>query len=84
MQAMEKQNTRFTEAKEPRLLLATIPDHLSLTGSEAFTYAIPVKERRGGFMVAVPVDVFTDECLIAGKLADDDFEFPFEDFCFAC
>lgn len=44
------------------------------TGAEVVAFAIPVMKRPGGFMLAVPVDVFTGECLISGEMADDDVE----------
>ena len=71
---MEKDNIRFAATKEPRILLALVPSHLSLTGQEALAFALPMMERAGGFMVAMPTDVFADDALIAGKTADDDSE----------
>ena len=71
---MEKDNIRFAERREPRILLALVPAHLSLSGQDALAFALPLMERAGGFMVAMPIDVFTDDVLISGKMAEDDAE----------
>ena len=71
---MEKGDIRFAATREPRILLALVPSHLSLTGQDALAFALPMMERAGGFMVAMPTEVFSDDALIAGKTAEDDAE----------
>ena len=71
MPEMEKENIKFAAAGEPRLLLLDVPETLSMTGEALLAYAIPVMGRDGGFMLAIPVDAFSDAALADGSTADD-------------
>ncbi|CAK9013947.1 unnamed protein product [Durusdinium trenchii] len=61
-----------TEAmRDPNLLVFSIPSEVSKTGGNLQVFAIPVLQRDGGFLVALPVESFSNEALETAAHADE-------------
>lgn len=57
--------------RDPNLLVFSIPSEVSKTGGNLQVFAIPVLQRDGGFLVALPVESFSNEALETAAHADE-------------
>ncbi len=63
---MERSKLRFATAGDPNLLVFEVPAELAFDGSVKQAYAIPIKSRKGGLLLGLPL-----HCLDADKLIDE-------------
>lgn len=52
-------------------MVLTIPETLSFADTELDCYAVPLHVRRGGLLLAIPLEVLSDRLVRAGANADD-------------
>ncbi|CAK9017495.1 Lysine-specific demethylase JMJ30 (AtJMJ30) (JmjC domain-containing protein 30) (Jumonji domain-containing protein 5) (AtJMJD5) [Durusdinium trenchii] len=70
-EAMQRSSLRLAEVGDPNLLVFSIPSEVSKTGGNLQVFAIPVLQRDGGFLVALPVESFSNEALETAAHADE-------------
>lgn len=68
---MQRSSLRLAEVGDPNLLVFSIPSEVSKTGGNLQVFAIPVLQRDGGFLVALPVESFSNEALETAAHADE-------------
>ena len=68
---MRKAALRFAEVGEPSLLVFSIPSEISKSGDNEQVFALPILSRDSGFLIAVPIESFSHDALLAAQSADD-------------
>ena len=63
---MERNKLRFAAAGDPNLLVLDVPAELAFDGKVKQSFAIPIKARNGGLLLAIPL-----QCLDSDKLIDE-------------
>lgn len=71
LEAMRKAALRFAEVGEPSLLVFSIPSEISKSGDNEQVFALPILSRDSGFLIAVPIESFSHDALLAAQSADD-------------
>ncbi len=63
---MEREKLRFAAAGDPSLLVFDVPAELAFDGKVKQSFAIPIKARHGGLLLAIPL-----QCLDSDRLIDE-------------
>ena len=67
---MEKTAIRWAVEGEPSLLVLSVPEELTTNQQQIRCYAIPVKKRQGGLLLAIPLGAISQDKLIDELAAD--------------
>ena len=70
--AMEKSSVRWAERGEFSLLVASLPAEICKDGEATICYAIPVSSRRGGLLLALPLEALDADNLAAAMTTEDE------------
>ena len=69
---MEKSAVRFAVDGDASLLVLDIPTFLTSSGDDMRCYAVPVQQRAGGMLLAIPMHVLNQDRLIDELASDSD------------
>ena len=70
--AMEKSAVRWAERGEFSLLVASLPAEICKDGEATICYAIPMSSRRGGLLLALPLEALDADNLAAAMTTEDE------------
>ena len=78
---MQKADVRFASKGDPTLLVWRVPGDFTLVGNEMQTFVLPLMSRDGGMLLAVPMQVLSDNSLLdAANNEEESFLGPSREF----
>ena len=72
---LNRDRLRSASQGDPSLLVLTVPSFASAVQDEVDVFAIPVEFRQGGMLLAIPIDVLSDDTLAAGQAGSEEVMF---------
>ena len=69
---MQKVDIRFADQGDPTTLVITVPGEISNSGQSLQSFALPLMNRNGGMLLALPSHAIADASLLDAGLQEDD------------